>query len=67
MTEKDDWSLKSHVDIIEFEFYNPEDVETLRKKLIADCEEIKENDYDYIPYVIECVVKTINKRFGVEK
>jgi len=76
----DDWSLKGNSTLIlETKVYYPEMIETLRRKLIEDVEELNirmrhsdtrmdtESLYkDDITELILGLRKQINKRFGVE-
>jgi len=64
----DDWSLKGKqvFEEIAFTYFEVDDIETLRQKLIEDMKEYM-NGLGYIRYYDEIeMIKIINRRFGVE-
>ena len=73
MTE-DDWKLKVQLDEIHLEYYEIQDIDTLRKKLIEDIHnELKPilkkyiKDENYLDEFLEGWFDIINKRFGVDE
>lgn len=61
----DDWCLRKHLDEIHIEFYEPEEVETLRRRLIEDI--INMSDFSGCnSSVKERLIDCVNRRFGYE-
>lgn len=68
MVNKKDWVLRKQVDTIHMEYYDVDEVEILRRKLIEDidfldCTEANKQDKWEL---IEEVLEIIDKRFGVK-
>jgi len=61
----DNWSLKDIDRSMNFKFYEPDDIETLRLKLIEDIERIPM--WKLMSGALENIKNLINKRFGVDE
>ena len=64
-----DWHIKEHLDFIHLEFFDPLEVDQLRRVLIDDMRKLAKDEWYDIPcfHLLNDMEDIINKRFGHEK